>query len=303
MSRLTRDLEEMTLGGRPAWIGWMPMALLPAIVLGAGFHEPNWVFMWCLALSLWAGAKWLTFWNAEMEKGVSRVRIWEYFCAWPGMNPQEFLKPARFCETIPSKAWASATTKTVAGILIIWVAVRYIPATFWLIQGWVALIGLVLLLHFGLFQLVALLWRRAGVDARPIMREPVLAKSLSEFWGCRWNVAFHQLVHQNLYVPLRRMLGAIEACFAAFVFSGVIHDLVISVPARGGYGLPLTYFLIQGCGVVFERSVAGRRLGLRGGWRGKIFALAIVVGPLFCLFHPPFIQHVILPMLAAIGAT
>ena len=90
---------------------------------------------------------------------------------------------------------------------------------------------------------------------------------------------------------------------AAFLVSGAIHELVISVPAGAGYGLPTAYFLVQGGAVILERSRIGRRMGLRAGWRGRVFALLVVAAPAFWLFHPPFIRNVILPMLTAIGAT
>jgi hypothetical protein len=86
-----------------------------------------------------------------------------------------------------------------------------------------------------------------------------------------------------------------------FLVSGLIHDLVISLPAHEGYGLPTAYFTLQGLAMLFERSSMGQRLGLGRGFSGWLFTLTIALGPAVTLFHPPFVQHVILPMLDAIG--
>jgi len=82
----------------------------------------------------------------------------------------------------------------------------------------------------------------------------------------------------------------------------LVHEAVISLPARGGYGLPTGYFLLQGCGVLLERTVAGRRLGSSCGAAGWLFTLAFTAIPAFWLFHPSFVLNVILPMLHAFGA-
>jgi alginate O-acetyltransferase complex protein AlgI len=84
--------------------------------------------------------------------------------------------------------------------------------------------------------------------------------------------------------------------------SGIIHDLIISLPARAGFGLPTAYFLFQGLAVLAERSAIGRRNGLGKGFRGWLFTVSCAGGPAFWLFHPQFIHHVMLPMLRAIGA-
>jgi hypothetical protein len=98
------------------------------------------------------------------------------------------------------------------------------------------------------------LWQSLGVKAEPIMSAPLRSTSLGEFWGKRWNLGFRQLAHELIFRPLHRTLGPNTAGFLVFAVSGLIHDLVISLPARGGYGLPTLYFLLQGTGVTVERS-------------------------------------------------
>jgi hypothetical protein len=162
--------------------------------------------------------------------------------------------------------------------------------------------GVIFTLHFGTFHLMSLAWRRLGVDVTPIMRNPFKSTSLADFWGRRWNTAFHELAARFTFEPLRARVGASAAALVVFLVSGVVHELVISLPAGGGYGLPTGYFLLQGLGVAGERSRQGRRLGLGRGWRGRLFTALVAAGPAYWLFPLPFVHRVILPMLAAIGA-
>jgi len=283
------------------WIGWLPVAILPALALWWGAGYPGWVLMWMIALAIGAGCKWLTWWTDGRPSNAAPVRQWAYLVAWPGMNAREFLD----CTIIPPpparKEWIGAGSLTVTGAVMIWVMARRIPAD--LVAGWVGLAGIAFLLHFGSFRLLSLAWKSAGVSAQPLMRAPLLATSVAEFWNSRWNVAFTELVGRYVFGPTVRRWGSAVSCLIVFLLSGLIHELVISVPARGGFGLPTGYFMAQGGAVLFERSRFGRRVGLRRGWRGRAFTVAMTAGPAFWLFNPTFIRNVILPMLHAIGAT
>jgi len=171
-----------------------------------------------------------------------------------------------------------------------------------LLRGWTGLLGLVFLLHFGIFHLLALLWRTGGIDARPLMRTPALAVSLGEFWGGRWNLGFHHLAAGLVFKPLRRRLGTMGATFAVFLVSGLIHDLVISFPAGAGYGLPTFYFSLQAAGLYVERSERGKVWGLGRGPLGWLYTLIVAAGPAFWLFHPWFVMRVVIPFLKMILA-
>ena len=47
--------------------------------------------------------------------------------------------------------------------------------------------------------------------------------------------------------------------------------------------------------MIFERSVIGRRIGLGKGWSGWMFTFLVLAGPVFLLFHRPFVVRVIVP--------
>ena len=263
---------------------------------------PAWVFMWTLSFAIFLGLKWQTWWDARNHVPHSAGRSLAYLAAWPGMDAETFLDSGQLVPTPKFKEWLWAAAKTAFGILLLWVIARRAPEPQALLRGWIGLFGLIFLLHFGSFHLIALFWQACGVAAQPIMSKPILSKTLSEFWGKRWNLGFRQLAYDLIFRPLHKQIGVAAASLLVFLASGVIHDLVISLPARGGYGLPTAYFMLQGLGVTLERSGFGRRLGLQKGIAGRLFMLAVAAGPTFWLFHPPFVLRVIIPFMFAIHA-
>jgi predicted DCC family thiol-disulfide oxidoreductase YuxK len=282
----------------------LPLILLPGLALLTHNIFPAWIFMWLLAFSIYFGCKWLTWRRALRQTDrVNGLVSFGYLFAWVGMDARGFICIKRDIVPPKPRAWLLATGKIVFGIILVWFVARRFLEPQPLVAGWIGMVGIILCLHFGLFQLLALAWQRAGVNAQPIMREPLHATSLADFWGRRWNVAFHFLANDFAFRPLLRKRGATAATLVVFLFSGLIHDFIISLPARGGYGLPTAYFLVQGIGVIFERTKFGKWLGLGHGWHGWLFTAICTIGPAFWLFHPIFVRNVILPMLQAIGAT
>jgi hypothetical protein len=265
---------------------------------------PRWAFMWAMAFAIYGSCKWLTYQVVRSRLHVNACsRSVGYLLAWPGMDAAAFLSSRGVVPQPAAAEWIAAALKTLFGATLTWVIARTALPEHPLLAGWVGMVGLVFVLHFGTFHLLSLVWRARGIDARPIMDRPARAVSLAEFWGRRWNRAFHELVSQFTFRPLRRSLGASSATFIVFVISGLIHELVITVPAQGGYGWPTAYFLVQALGMHVERSRWGRSWGLGRGWRGWLFTAVIAAAPAYWLFPPPFMRNVILPMLDAIGAT
>lgn len=286
-------------GGR-VWIGWLPLVALPLAILSFRSVLLPWVFMWLLAAAIFAGCKWQTWWAAPER----HVRSWQlsaaYLLLWPGMDAEAFLATDAAPPKVERREWLAALFKTLAGGLLNWGAVLFASPSYPLFAGWTGMLGIILVLHFGTFDLISAAWRSAGIQAEPIMRQPLKSQSLGEFWGRRWNLGFRRLSHTLVFRPLQRQFGVVAGTFGAFLASGLIHDLVISVPARGGYGLPTAYFLIQGFGVIGERSETGKKMGLGQGIRGWLWTAFVTLGPLFILFHPWFVLRVILPFLHAV---
>ncbi len=285
-------------------VDWLPLLIFGIAAATVGTRLPPWLYMWVIAFALFAGCKWLTFRKA-LARGIDAGfgRKLGFLFAWIGMDAAKFFAKPNATEKPRTLEFVFATLKTLIGAALLWIATRYALAIDPLLAGWTGMIGLIFFLHFGLFHLLSLAWRTAGVHAPPLMRAPLLSRSLGEFWGERWNTAFHWLTEKFLFRPLHRVAGVRAATLFVFLASGLIHDLVISVPARGGYGLPTLYFLLQGVGVLFEHTRFARRLGFNRGFRGWLFTLVITAGPACWLFHPPFVRTVILPFLKTIGAT
>jgi hypothetical protein len=298
----TKAVESAEIARGSSWNGWLPISVLPVMAVACRNLLPPWVFMWVLSFTIFISLKWLTWWRARSRIAHSAGRSAAYLLGWPGMDAEAFLYTTPGVPPPAPPTWVWATLETILGATLLWVVARSVPPGEPLLRGWVGMLGLILLLHFGAFKIIALLWQSVGVDAKAIMSAPLRSTSLGEFWGKRWNLGFRQLSHELIFRPLHRRLGADAAGFLAFAVSGLIHDLVISLPARGGYGLPTLYFLLQGTGMTIEHSRFGKRLGLGKGVVGWCFMMVFLAAPVFLLFHPWFVLGVILPFMRAIHA-
>ena len=285
---------------RPSGATWSALVLLPLLALAAKAFLPPWQFMWLMAFAIFFGCKWLTLGIAANRLGpLNPFRSAAYLFAWPGMDAVRFLSPTpapRLAGSIVIRSVAGSIARIVLGIALLFFIARHSPHP--IVAGWIAMVGMILILHFGFFALFSLGWRTLRVDAAPIMDAPLRSTSVGEFWGRRWNGAFNDLALGLVFRPMARRIGVAGATLLAFAVSGVIHELVISLPAGGGYGLPTGYFLLQGLAVLTQRQTPA----LRGEVSAWVFTLIVVAGPAFWLFHPLFIQRVILPFMRAIGA-
>lgn len=258
---------------------WL-MLLLPLPVIVLAWNLAPWIFMWVMAGSLWVALKLFTFLDVPKRPFF---RSLAYLLLWPGMDAREFFGNAN----LPRRGSLSAVVNIVAGFVFSYLGARLAYPVSPLLAGWISMIGMVLVLHFGTFKLLAVVWA-----ATPIMDKPLRSRSLSEFWGRRWNTGFSIPARRYLMEPTARRFGTVAGLLTVFLVSGLVHELVISLPAKAGYGLPTAYFLVQGVALMIERRFGASRL-----WTWICVAL-----PAFILFHPPFVHRVIIPFLNVIGA-
>ena len=137
-----------------------------------------------------------------------------------------------------------------------------------------------------------------GVDCRALFRAPLLSKSLTEFWGQRWNLAFVEMTALGVFRPLRTCVGARAATTAAFLFSGLLHELAISVPVKSGFGRPLLYFAVHAVAMSIERRWERAATPINEvAWRGRLWTISWLVIPLPLLFHEPFLDGCVWPLI------
>jgi hypothetical protein len=287
------------------WLAWLCGGTAVAAWCSTRGQMANWAWMWGLVAVLLAAHKGLALASASGLARLSRWRLLGFVMAWPGLNLSPFLRSARAepCAVRRLEPWRLAVWAVVnmtVGVGLLWGPAWYGgPALPVAAHTWRGLIGMSLIAHFGLFQLLTACWRAAGVDVPKMWDFPLLAASLADFWSRAWNRAFHEWVRDQVCRPVRDHASPTAALAAGFLYSGLVHELVLSLPAGGGYGLPTAYFVLQGLGIWLQRRVAWlSRPGVSRAW-----TLVVVAGPLGLAFHEPFRNQVVLPLMAAIGAT
>jgi len=157
------------------------------------------------------------------------------------------------------------------------------------------LVAISLALHFGFFDLLTAFMNRLGFRCDLLFKSPLKSLSLTEFWGRRWNVAFSEMTAISVYKPLSGFSKSL-ALMAAFLFSGILHEVAISLPVRMGYGLPTAYFLLHGLLVLFEKKINWSERVAGHNYLARYWTFFWLVLPLPFLFHPPFLESLIWPL-------
>jgi len=170
------------------------------------------------------------------------------------------------------------------------------PVIFVLTTGLI-LTGLSFILHFGLLSITAGFWRLFGADTYPLFRQPFKSNTLSEFWGRRWNLAFIEMLSIAVLRPLKAKIGGTTAVLVSFLFSGLMHEVAITLPVNAGFGMPTLYFTIQGFAVIAEKKMEKGNISvLKNKLFAKLWVLFWLIMPIHFLFPNPFIKQIVWPL-------
>ena len=158
--------------------------------------------------------------------------------------------------------------------------------------GWLGIAVVLLTFHFGLSDVVSGGLRLAGYQVRRLFRDPLASRSLREFWSSRWNAAFVEM-NQVVFLPLLSRHCGRWANQVAFLLSGLLHELAISLPVWTGFGRPTAYFTLHALAITAEGPLRVRRWPA---WLARLWTWSLVLIPLPLLFHRAFRDALVLPL-------
>ena len=232
-----------------------------------------------LAMKNLAYVKW-----REKNCKLPPLRLLVFTFGWFGMDPGTFVHRRA------GLSWKTDVTigllNMVLGTLAAWIVWR---------MGWrqvlLVFIPMSLGFHFGALRVLKGGLRAGGFTVRTLFPNPLKLQGFGDFWARRWNVNYSQMMQRVVGRPLTKHFGAETGNLAVFLVSGLLHELVITLPIGAGYGLPTLFFVIQGMLVWVEKKFIWR-----GWWLPWVAGLSVAL-MLGVLFPPAFQEEVLLPCL------
>ncbi|XP_006644444.1 probable long-chain-alcohol O-fatty-acyltransferase 5 [Oryza brachyantha] len=120
---------------------------------------------------------------------------------------------------------------------------------------------------------------------------PLAVASVNDFWGRQWNLMAVDLLRASAYEPVRARWGRDAGVLAAFLMSGLLHELLYwYLTLRRPMGEMLLFFMLHGVSQIAERWA--RAAGL---WRPPKVAAYLLVSVFMVvtiseLFFGPFMR-------------
>jgi hypothetical protein len=166
----------------------------------------------------------------------------------PGFDKRSWLRFVAFAPPTVLGFWYSLTIDTSAGELSP-LLLRWLAGTIGLYCSVEVAVGMIR----GGYAL-------GGIIVPPVHVDPILSRSVSEFWGRRWNLVVHEMLATHCFRPLARRGHPVLGVLAAFLGSAVVHFWLIFVPLGVLYATTMAaFFVLQGVLMLVERPLRVRR--------------------------------------------
>jgi hypothetical protein len=222
--------------------------------MGGEWQITCWYLLVLIPLALLA--KISSLWLAGVRRPAAMACcsfFWAPSLSLPSWKKRERLVGAKEHGQVVLLACGQATVVAVLYLVFI-PLLRPFP---WWLQSYLAVVPFWLLLET-LGGLCRLLWLPSGRLVPAINIRPWRATHLADFWGRRWNRLIGDWLHQVVFMPLRRRPKT--AMFATFLASGLLHELLVSLPLMLVYreniwGMMTGYFLIQYLAMRVDREI------------------------------------------------
>ena len=146
------------------------------------------------------------------------------------------------------------------GYLSLWTAIVVAPDHGGLPLRWLA--GCVFLYAFAeaLAGLIEATGRLLGAELPPVQRHPILARSLRDFWGERWNLVVNRWLRQHCFVPLARRGHPGAGLALAFAVSVALHTWIVAAALDIDMVFrTAAFFTLQGALLAVEGPLGVRR--------------------------------------------
>lgn len=198
----------------------------------------------------------------------------------PALSVSERIHPLK---TSPSLMLIKLILSLSFLILIILFARNFLNSQLWF---HVILISPVIyLLTESLGSLGQITGKIAGKDLPSIHDHPIKSRSLSDFWGRKWNRWVQDWLRDVTKIYRRQPN---KKLILTFLISGLFHELMVNLPYYIKYkelffGNMLFYFIIQGTGLFIEKRIGHSLSPLMR--RIYLWSFILLPSPLF-LNHP-----------------
>ena len=214
------------------------------------------------------------------------------YLLWPGLDPRPF-QTARQPIAEDGPRFGYGLARLIIGIIALGIVSLYANQLGQTAATWLAIASILFAVHLGFSDMLTGIAQALGWRVKPLFDSPLRAKSLSDFWSRRWNRPFVELDRIFFLPGLTKRFGLKSGVIGVFILSGLLHEFAISYPAGAGWGGPLVYFGIQAILMLAEKRVK---------LRGSLWTLSAILIPLPILFHAPFREACVWPLIQFISS-